>query len=137
MKRGILLVSLLVLVVGLLSGCQSEEQARRQRMLDTSINAVQADINNFYLLGSLPTLDRIHSTMERLTTDWTRVEGIAKSAGGADISKASAAHADLAQTVAGLSKDVDGKLAMMTVMPKLEAFKAAVAEYDKASGFSD
>jgi hypothetical protein len=137
MKRGTLLIGILILVAALLAGCQSPEEQQKRRMLDSSIHVVQADFNNFYVLGTLPTPGRSQNTTARLTEDWTRVEGIAKNISGVDTSKAAAAHADLVQTVDSVAGEADGKLAMISIMPKLEAFKAAVDELHKSAGFSD
>lgn len=137
MKRGILLIGIMILVAGLLAGCQSPEEQQRRKVLDSSIHVVQADFNNFYVLGSLPTPGRIQNTTARLTEDWLKVEGIAKNVSGVNTSKASAAHADLVQTVESVANEGDGKLAMISIMPKLEAFKAAVDELHKSAGFND
>jgi hypothetical protein len=137
MKRGILLVGIVLLVAGLLSGCESPEQARQHQLLASSLVTVQTDLNNIGMLEQFPTnLDRIRSSMDRLTEDWTRTENLARTIPGTDITKASAAHAELAQAVDELSPDIDSHLAMLTIKPKLDAFKASIDEFSKAAGIS-
>jgi hypothetical protein len=137
MKRGILLVGIIVLLVGLLSGCESPEQARQRQLLASSLTTVQADLNNIGMLEQFPTnLDRIRSSVGQLTEDWTRTENLARTIPGTDITKASTAHAELTQAVDELSPDIDSHLAMLTIKPKLDAFKASVDEFSKAAGAS-
>jgi hypothetical protein len=135
MKRGILLVGIIVLLAGLLSGCESPEQARQRQLFASSFTTVQTDLNNISMLEQFPTnLDRIRSSAGQLTEDWTRTENLARTIPGTDIAKASAAHAELVQAVDELSPDIDSHLAMLTIKPKLDAFKASVDELQKASG---
>jgi hypothetical protein len=137
MKRGILLVGIVFLVAGLLSGCESPEQARQRQLLASSLVTVQTDINNISMLEQFPTnLDRIRSSVERLTEDWTRSANIGRTIPGTNVNKAAAAHAELVQAVDELSPDIDSHLAMLTIKPKLDAFKASVDEIQKASGVS-
>jgi outer membrane murein-binding lipoprotein Lpp len=137
MKRGILLVGIVLLVAGLLSGCESPEQARQRQLLANSLRTVQADLNNISMLEQFPTnLDRIRSSVDRLTEDWTRSENLARTVPGTDVTKASTAHLELVQAVDGLSPEIDSHLAMLTIKPKLDAFKASVDELYNASGAS-
>jgi hypothetical protein len=72
----------------------------------------------------------------RLTEDWARSENLARTIPGTDIAKASAAHAALVEAVDKLSPDIDSHLAMLTIKPELDAFKASVDELQKAYGAS-
>lgn len=128
MGRGIILACIALLVAMTMTGCQSEEQMQQRRAMDSALRATTTEFNNFYLLGSLPSVPRIRTTMDGLTEAWMRAENTSKSIPGADVSKASAAHKELADAVAGLTEDVDGRIAMETIKPKLEAFRQAVDE---------
>lgn len=129
-RRIILACVAALLLVGVLTGCQSQEQLQQRQAMDGALRATLSQIQYFNLLGSFPNMERIHATMDKITTSWTSAENIAKSIPGTDVSKASAAYKDLVDTVnAQSSGDVqDGRLAMEAIKPKLETFRTAVTE---------
>lgn len=129
-RRIILACVAALLLVGVLTGCQSQEQLQQRQAMDGALRATLTQIQYFNLLGAFPNMERIHATMDKITTSWTSAENIAKSIPGTDVSKASSAYKDLVDTVnAQSSGDVqDGRLAMEAIKPKLETFRAAVTE---------
>jgi hypothetical protein len=136
-RRIILACVTALLFAGVLTGCQSQEQVMQHQMLDGALRATMTQCDYFNLLGSLPNMDRIQGTMDKITASWTSVENISKAMPGTDISKGTAAYKDLSATVASQGNDADGTAAMTAIKPKLEAFRQAVAELQQKYGLKE
>jgi hypothetical protein len=136
-RRIILACATALLFVGVLTGCQSQEQVMQRQMLDGALRATMTQCGYFNLLGSFPNMNRIQGTMDKITASWTSVEALSKGLPGTDISKGAAAYKDLVDTVASQGSDADGTVAMTAIKPKLEAFRQAVAELQQKYGTKD
>jgi len=138
-RRIILACVTALLLAGVLTGCQSQEQLQQRQALDGAMRATLSQIQYFDLLGAFPNMERIHATMGKITTSWTSVEGIAQSIPGTDVSKASAAYKELVATVNSQSAgDIqDGRLAMEAIKPKLETFRLAIVELQQKYGVKE
>jgi hypothetical protein len=139
MRRIILTCVTALLFAGVLTGCQSQEQIQQRQALDGALRTTSAQIEYFNLLGSFPNMERIHGTMDKITASWTSVENIAKTLPGTDVSKASAAYKDLADTVNSQSSgDIqDGRVAMESIKPKLATFASAVSDLQQKYGLKE
>ncbi len=135
MRRNVLLLCALILVVGLLAGCQPSEQEQQREEFDHAIHETLDAISAFYLIGSTASTSSVQSATDRISTAWTKAEELSDGLEGIDISKASEAHDALVQAVEEIPDDAEQGEAMRTAMPLLMEFESDVQEIHEAGKF--
>lgn len=139
MRRIALLLCGLVLFAGLVAGCQPSASAQDARLgeFDEAIHEVEHEFAAYYLLGRDASVSDIQSRTKQLTAEWDKVEAAAEGLDGVDLGEATAAHDALADAVQALPEGAEDGQAMTSVMPKFEAFKAALEEVHESAGLHD
>jgi len=136
-RRTFLLLCAVILVVGLISGCQPSEQAQQLDDFDHEIHAMQDGFAAFYLLGPTASVSSVQSATNRLSATWRQAEGLVEGLEDIDISHASAAHDALVEAVTELPEDAEQGEAMQTIMPLVETFEAEIEEIHESGHFHE
>lgn len=135
MRRLLLAICGLLVITGLLVGCQPSEADVKKEKLDTAIHELEEQFAQYYLMGPDAPVADVQAGTKRLSAAWDEMKTAAEGVEGIDVSKATAAHDDLADTVEKLPAEAKDGDAMKVAVPKLEAFKAAVEQVHESGDF--
>jgi hypothetical protein len=137
MKRLVAVVAGVLLVAGILAGCQPAGHTAAEAAFDEAIHELEHEFTAFYTQGPSASVASIREAATKIDAEWSKIESAAKDVEGMDVKEAAAAHTAFNEAVKGLTDGTPDDAAMAAVMPRLEAFRKAVDKMHAAAGLHE